>query len=91
MMIAGVQIELGQPEEALKSLRQALRNSRRPALVHMRLGDLLTTLGKYTEAVEEFRAAVLSRPELREKQPELVSLIDKAQAPGENPEPLAKR
>ena len=91
MMIADCQVKLGQPQEALKSLRQALRRSRRPAVIHKRLGDLLTTLGKYAEAIEEYRAVVLNHPDLGEKQAELIALIDKAQAPGENPEPPAKQ
>jgi tetratricopeptide (TPR) repeat protein len=91
MMIAECHIKMGNPEKALKSLRQALRRTRQPGVVHKRLGDLLTTLGKYIEAVEEYRMALLHQPEFREKQPELVSLIDKAQTLGENQEPLAKQ
>jgi tetratricopeptide (TPR) repeat protein len=82
---------LGQPDEALKSLRQALRRSRRPGVVHKRLGDLLMNLGRHQEAIEEYRATVLRRPELAKKQPELISLIEKAQRPGENLEPLAEQ
>jgi tetratricopeptide (TPR) repeat protein len=90
MIIANVQIKLERYMDALKSLRQALRGSKRPALVHKQIGDLWVTLGKYPEAIEEYRAVLLSRPELREKQPELTALIDKAVAAEEN-ESLAKQ
>jgi hypothetical protein len=48
-------------------------------------------LGRHQEAIEEYRATVLRRPELAKKQPELISLIEKAQRPGENLEPLAEQ
>ena len=91
MMIADCQVKLGQPEEALQSLRQALHRSRQPGVVHQQLGDVLMSLEKYTEAIEEYRAAVLRRPELREGQPELMGLVEKAQAPYQSPGVLAKQ
>lgn len=91
MMIADCQIKLGHPEEALKSLREALRRTRRPGVLHKRLGDVLMMLGRYSDAIEEYHAALLSQPELGEQQPELRSLIEKAQTPGEDAEPLAKQ
>ena len=91
MMIADCQVKLGQPEEALQSLRQALYRSRQPGVVHQRLGDVLMSLEKFPEAIEEYRAAALRRPELREGQLELMGLVEKAQAPDENPEVLAKQ
>jgi len=91
LMIADCQIKLGQPEEALKTLRQASRQARPPAGVHKRLGDLLTALKRYSEAIEEYRAAMLRQPKVREKRPDLVALIDKAQTPGENHEEIAKQ
>jgi hypothetical protein len=36
-------------------VREALRWSRRPSEVRRHLGDLLTTLGKYEDAIEEYR------------------------------------
>ena len=91
MMMADCHEQLGQHEEALTALRQALRRSRRPGVVHRRIADVLTTLGKYAEAVEEYRATVLAQPQLAEKHPELVALIEKAQAPGADLEQLAKQ
>jgi tetratricopeptide (TPR) repeat protein len=91
MMIAECQVKLGLPEEALQSLRQGLYRSRQPGVVHQRLGDVLISLEKFPEAIEEYRAAVLRRPELRERQPELIGLIEKAQAPDQSPEVLAKQ
>jgi tetratricopeptide (TPR) repeat protein len=90
-MIADCQVKLGQPEEALQSLQQALYRSREPGAVHQQLGDVLMSLEKYTEAIEEYRAAVLRRPELREGQPELMGLVEKAQAPDQSPEVLGKQ
>jgi len=91
MMMADCYEQLGQYEEALTALRQALRRSRRPGGVHRRIADVLTTLGKYAEAIEEYRATVLGQPQLGEKHPELIALIEKAQAPGADLEPLAKQ
>jgi tetratricopeptide (TPR) repeat protein len=91
MMMADCQVKLGQPEEALQSLRQALYRSRQPGVVHQRLGDVLMSLEKFPEAIEEYRAAVLRRPELRERQPELMGLVEKAQAPHQSPGVLAKQ
>jgi tetratricopeptide (TPR) repeat protein len=91
MMIADCQVKLGQPEEALQSLRQALYRSRQPGVVHQRLGDVLMSLEKFPEAIEEYRAAVLRRPELREGQLELMGLVEKAQAPDQSPEVLGKQ
>ena len=91
MMIADCQIKLGQPEEALKSLRQALRRGRRPGVLHKRLGDVLMTLERHREAIEEYRAAFLHQPQLAEQQPALRALMEKAQSPGEDLEQLAKQ
>jgi tetratricopeptide (TPR) repeat protein len=90
MMVADCQIKLGRPEEAFKSLRQALRGGRNPGVLHKRLGDVLITLGKYRDAIDEYRAALLRQPELAEQQPALRSLMEKAQTPGGDPEALAK-
>ena len=90
-MIADCLINLGQPEEALKSLRQGLRRNRRPGVVHKRLGDVLVSLARFKEAIEEYRATVLRQPTLREKQPELMPLLEKAHDPEQDLEALAKQ
>ncbi len=91
MMIADCEIQMGQPEEALKSLRQALRTGRQPAFLHKRVGDVLMTLERYREAIEEYRAAVMREEDLEQKQPELRPLIEQADTPGQDPEPLARQ
>jgi hypothetical protein len=57
--------------------------------VHSRIADLLTTLGRYTAAIDEYQAFLLRRPEFYKEHPELTLLIEKG--PGENPEALAKQ
>jgi len=74
--LASCHMDLGQPEEAVKVLRAALRKSRWGMLLHKRLGDVFVKTGAYGQAVEEYRAAVIGAPEFAQKHPQLLALLD---------------
>jgi tetratricopeptide (TPR) repeat protein len=86
LRIADSHVALKQPEDALRVLHQAAQRSRNPAVVHKRIGDIYVSMGRYAQAVEEYRAAVLHQPEIVERDPELKSLLEG----GGNPELLAR-
>ncbi len=87
LRIVDEHMALQEPEEALRILRQAAKRTRNGAVVHKRIGDIYLSLGRYTHAVEEYRAAVLHKPESVEQDPELRTLLEA----GGNPEPLARQ
>jgi tetratricopeptide (TPR) repeat protein len=87
LRIADSHMALKEPEQALRVLHQAVRRSRNAAVIHKRIGDIYVSLGRYAPAVEEYRAAVLNRPETIENDPELKSLLES----GGDPELLAKK
>ncbi len=87
LWMADSHLALRQPEEALRVLHQAARRSRSPAGLHKRIGDIYVLLGRYVQAVDQYRATVLHKPETVDNDPELRSLLEG----GGNPEILARK
>jgi tetratricopeptide (TPR) repeat protein len=56
-------VAVGDYEEAIATYRQLLREAPKAAEVHLSIGHALKTLGRQTEAIAEYHAAAMARPD----------------------------
>jgi tetratricopeptide (TPR) repeat protein len=57
---------MGREEEALVQFGQALRSHPDSDLAHYNIAEIMRKQGRYALAVEHYRAALLTNPDLRE-------------------------
>ncbi|ORE92451.1 hypothetical protein ATO13_16059 [Stappia sp. 22II-S9-Z10] len=69
-------VDLGRHDDALKTLRGALRGARQTGPIHKRMGDVYVAMERPEQALEEYRAALVGSPEFVAKHPDLPGMID---------------
>jgi Tfp pilus assembly protein PilF len=85
--IANSYLALEKPDDALRILHDAARRSRRSSALHQKIADIYVSQGRYVEAVEQYRAAVLNQRDASDTDPELKAILEG----GGRPEDVAKR